>query len=244
MTLSVEASGLSKSFQDTRVLEGIDLRVEPGEVFAVLGPSGAGKTTLLRCLDFLLRPDDGAVRYGGRAPPADAASLLDLRRRIGVIDQNPLLFRGSVFYNVAYGLRVRGVEGPDLRVRVFRALEAVGLLAFVSARAADLSGGEAQRVAFARAIVSRPDVLLLDEYTANLDPANVNALEGAVREYNRSAGATVVLVTHNLFQAKRLARRVALLMDGRVVEVGPTEQVFDSPRDPRTRAFVRGEFAY
>jgi tungstate transport system ATP-binding protein len=242
--MSLDVSGLRKSFGDVRVLQGLDLRVEPGEVFEVLGPSGAGKTTLLRCLDFLHRADAGAIRYDEHDPPTDPASLLALRRRIGVIDQNPLLFRGSVFYNVTYGLTVRGVEGPDLRVRAFRALEAVGLLGLVNARVSGLSAGEAQRVAFARAIVSRPDVLLLDEFTANLDPANVKALETAVREYNRATGASVVLVTHNLFQAKRLARRAALLMDGRIVESGSAAEFFETPRDPRTRAFVHGEFAY
>jgi len=107
-----------------------------------------------------------------------------------------------------------------------------------------VSAGEAQRVAFARAIVVRPDLLLLDEFTANLDPTNVNILESAVREYNRQTGATIVLVTHNMFQAKRLAHRVALLLDGRIVEVGPVKEFFESPQDPRTLAFVRGEFAY
>ncbi len=244
MTLSLDLAGVTKRYGGRAVLDSVDVRVAPGEVFAIVGPSGAGKTTVLRCIDFLARPDGGAVRYDGREPPSDPAGLLGLRRRIGMMDQNPLLFRGSVFYNVSFGLCARGVEGPDLRVRSFRALEAVSMLPFLGAKASGLSGGEAQRVAFARAIVSRPDLLLLDEFTANLDPANARALEAAVRDYNRSAGATVVLVTHNLFQAKRLAGRVALLMDGRIVETAPADEFFGSPKDPRTRAFVAGEFAY
>ena len=112
------------------------------------------------------------------------------------------------------------------------------------ARSSKLSAGETQRVAFARAVVYRPELLLLDEFTANLDPRNVGLLEAAVREFRRSTGASVVLVTHNLFQAKRLATRVALLLDGNLVEDRPVREFFETPNDPRTQAFVDGDFAY
>ncbi len=244
MTMALEIEGVEKAFGPRTVLRGVDARVRPGEVYAVVGPSGAGKTTLLRIVDFLLAPEAGRVRYDARDPPSGPMDRIALRRRIGMVAQNPLLFRGSVFYNVSYGLCVRDVEGSALLVRSLKALEGVGIPGLVNARASRLSAGEAQRVAFARAIVTRPDLLLLDEFTANLDPANVNALEAAVREYNRATGATVVLVTHNLFQAKRLAHRVALLMEGRIVEEGSTQEFFESPKDSRTRAFVNGEFAF
>jgi len=244
MTMSLEVSALAKSFGARVVLGGIDLRVDPGEIFAIVGPSGAGKTTLLRCVDFLLRPETGTIRYDDATAPTEPAALIALRRRIGMVAQNPFLFRGTAAYNVSFGLCIRDIEGPELSRRTSEALQGVGLLPLAEARASVLSAGEAQRVAFARAAVVRPDLLLLDEFTANLDPANVNILEDAVRGYNRSTGATVVLVTHNMFQAKRLARRVTLLLDGRIVEVGPVQEFFESPKDPRTRAFVRGEFAY
>jgi len=244
MTMSLEIEGVEKAFGPRAVLRGVEARVRPGEIYAVVGPSGAGKTTLLRIVDFLLPPEAGRVRYDGRAPPSGPIDHLALRRRIGMVAQNPLLFRGSVFYNVSYGLCVRGVEGSELLVRTLKALEGVGIPGLVNARASGLSAGEAQRVAFARAIVTRPDLLLLDEFTANLDPANVNALEAAVREYNRATGGTVILVTHNMFQAKRLAHRVALLLEGRIVEEGPVQEFFENPKDPRTRAFVNGEFAF
>jgi tungstate transport system ATP-binding protein len=111
-------------------------------------------------------------------------------------------------------------------------------------QARTLSGGEAQRVALARAMILQPDVLLLDEPTANLDPYNVGLIEDIVRSLNREQGTTIVLVTHNVFQAKRLAHRVALLLEGQVVEIGDVETFFQSPRDPRTAAFVRGEMVY
>ncbi|HYS71956.1 MAG TPA: phosphate ABC transporter ATP-binding protein, partial [Thermoplasmata archaeon] len=220
MTLPVEVEGVVKSFGDRTVLRNVGFAVAPAETFAIIGPSGAGKTTLLRCLNFLLRPDAGRVRYDGRGAPADPGELLALRRRIGMVTQNPLLFRGSAAYNISYGLCVREVEDPEMTDRTLAALEAVGLEDRAEARAATLSAGEAQRVAFARAIVAQPELLLLDECTANLDPVNVNILETAIREYRQATGATVLLVTHNMFQAKRLATRVALLLDGTIVETG------------------------
>ena len=244
MTMGLDVAGLRKAFGEREVLRGIDARVEPGEIFAIVGPSGAGKTTLLRCVDFLATPEAGSIRYDGGDAPADPPALLSLRRRIGLVAQNPLLFRGTAFYNVSYGLCVRSVDEPELTERASQALAAVGLEGHAETRASSLSAGEAQRVAFARAVVVRPDLLLLDEFTANLDPTNVNILEAAVREYNRATRATVILVTHNMFQAKRLAQRVALLLDGRIVEVSPVTEFFETPRDPRTLAFVRGEFAF
>jgi len=244
MTMSLDVDGLRKSFNGRSVLRGVDLRVKPGEIFAVIGPSGAGKTTLLRIVDLLLPAEAGAITYDGREAPIEAAPRLALRRRLSMVDQNPRLFRGTVFYNVSYGLCVRGFEGPELRLRSIQALETIGLLDRLNARTRDLSAGEAQRVAFARAVVFHPDLVLLDEFTANLDPANVTILENAVREFNRATGTTVILVTHDMFQAKRLGRRIALLFDGHIVEDAPVDQFFENPRDPRTRAFVRGEIAY
>jgi tungstate transport system ATP-binding protein len=124
------------------------------------------------------------------------------------------------------------------------ALEVVGLSALARQSARTLSGGEAQRVALARALVLRPDVLLLDEPTANLDPYNIGVIEATVRRLNAEQGTTVVLVTHNVFQAHRLAHRMGLLLDGRLVEAADVRTFFESPRDPRTGAFVRGEMIY
>jgi len=244
MTMSLDVEGLRKGFDGRNVLQGVDLHVAAGDAFALVGPSGVGKTTLLRCVDFLLRPDNGVVRYDGRPAPKDPEELLALRRRIGFVAQNPLLFRGSVFYNVSFGLCVRGVENPSLSERTHEAMAGVGLDDLTDARVSGLSAGEAQRVAFARAIVVRPELLLLDEFTANLDPANVAQLETAVTEYHRETGATILIVTHNLFQAKRVAKRAGFLFGGEIVETDDVGPFFTSPRDERTRAFVRGEMPY
>jgi tungstate transport system ATP-binding protein len=152
------------------------------------------------------------------------------------------LLNRSVHANVRYGLRLRGLR--DSAHRVQDALEQVGLASLSRQRARTLSGGEAQRVSLARAMVLQPQVLLLDEPTANLDPYNVSLIEEIVRSLNEREGTTIVLVTHNVFQARRLAHRVGLLLEGRIVEVAQEATFFESPQDPRTAAFVRGEIVY
>jgi tungstate transport system ATP-binding protein len=143
---------------------------------------------------------------------------------------------------VAYGLRLRGAERIAQRVQAV--LEQVALSHLAAAPARTLSGGEMQRVALARAIVLEPEVLLLDEPTANLDPYNVGLIERIVADLNRERGTTIVLVTHNVFQARRLAQRAGLLLDGHLVEVSAASKFFTAPGDPRTAAFVRGEMVY
>jgi tungstate transport system ATP-binding protein len=213
-----------------------------GEVLALVGPSGSGKSTLLRLLNFLEPPTTGVIHFQGQAMTPDREAPLELRRRVTTVPQRPVLLNRTVLDNVRYGLRLRGER--DGRVEVMEALEVVGLSALARQSARTLSGGEAQRVALARALVLRPDVLLLDEPTANLDPYNIGVIEATVRRLNAEQGTTVVLVTHNVFQAHRLAHRMGLLLDGRLVEAADVRTFFESPRDPRTGAFVRGEMIY
>lgn len=233
---------ISKVYDDRRVLQIDNLKIERGEIFALVGPSGAGKSTLLRLLNFLETPSSGRVRFLDAEFSASQPMPLQYRRRVTTVFQRPILLNRSVQANVLYGLRLRGLR--DLEGRVENALEQVSLQHLARQRARTLSGGEAQRVALARAIVLKPDVLLLDEPTANLDPYNVGLIEEIVTELNRAQGTTLVLVTHNVFQAKRLADRVALMLEGQVIELANVENFFDSPQDPRTAAFVRGEMVY
>jgi tungstate transport system ATP-binding protein len=233
-------TGLRKSYDSRAVVDLERLEVHAGEVLALVGPSGAGKSTLLRLLNFLEPPTAGTIVYRGRSF-GDQRVPISVRREITTVFQRPALLRGSVRRNVAYGLGLRG-RRDDRRVE--QMLAQVGLDGLANAKAQRLSGGEMQRVALARALVIQPTVLLLDEPTANLDPANVASIEDIVRRQNREAGTTVVLVTHNVFQARRLATRVGLMLSGRLVEIQPTPQFFDSPADPRTAAFVHGEMVY
>jgi tungstate transport system ATP-binding protein len=233
---------VTKVYEGRCVLEVESLKIHRGEIFALVGPSGAGKSTLLRLLNFLEPPTQGRIRFLDAEFSADQPMPLAYRRRVTTVFQRPILLNRSVWANVSYGLGLHGKR--DQTEGIEQAIEQVGLRDFTRQRARTLSGGEAQRVALARAIVLQPDVLLLDEPTANLDPYNVGLIEEIVQQLNQEGGTTLVLVTHNVFQARRLAHRVALLLEGRVVETADVETFFQSPGDPRTVAFVRGEMVY
>ncbi len=234
---------ISKNYGPREVLRVERLSFAAGKIHGVMGPSGAGKSTMLRLLNLLERPTTGRIFYRGQDVHAYRPRL-QLQRRMAMVFQKPVLFDGTVFDNVAYGLRVRGMRGPDVSGRVVDALRRMGLEPLRRARALTLSGGEAQRVALARALVLEPDVLLLDEPTTNLDPNNVALLEKLIRGASGRNGTAVILVTHNVFQAKRLADQVIFLYEGRVVEEGPAAEMFRAPKDERTRAFVHGEMIY
>ena len=232
-------SGVKQIYAGRVVLDIDSLTLSAGEIFAIVGPSGAGKTTLLRLLNLLETPTEGTLTFEGQLISPEPP--LALSRRVTTVFQRPILLNRSVRENVAYGLRLRRLAADG---KVTEVLERVGLAELANASARKLSGGEMQRAALARALVLEPDVLLLDEPTANLDPYNAGLIESIVREQNQDRGTTVVLVTHNVFQARRLAQRVGLLLNGKLVEVAATKEFFESPRDARTGAFVRGEMVY
>jgi tungstate transport system ATP-binding protein len=233
---------VSKQYEGRRVMTIDQLKIQRGEIFSLVGPSGAGKSTLLRLLNFLEPPTTGRIRFLDVEFSARQQMPLRLRRRVTTVFQRPILLNRTVQANVGYGLRLRSENAVAKQVE--QALDEVGLLDLAHQRARTLSGGEAQRVALARAIVLEPDVLLLDEPTANLDPYNVGLIEEIVQALNRQRGTTLILVTHNVFQAKRLADRVALMLEGHIVEVTDVGRFFENPEDPRTAAFVRGEMVY
>jgi tungstate transport system ATP-binding protein len=234
--------GVSKVYNGRQTLALEELEIGRSEILALVGPSGAGKSTLLRLLNFLETPTAGTIGFEEQEYGPGQRVPLTVRRRVTTVFQRPVLLQRTVEANVAYGLRLR--RQKELMERVERTLQEVGLANMARAQARTLSGGEAQRVALARAIILEPDALLLDEPTANLDPYNVGLIEQIVRRRNQERGTTFVLVTHNVFQAHRLATRVALLLDGRIVEVQDVQDFFERPQDPRTAAFVRGEMVY
>ncbi|HSH03642.1 MAG TPA: ATP-binding cassette domain-containing protein [Anaerolineae bacterium] len=225
---------------DQRLILDIDtLTIHTGEILALVGPSGAGKSTLLRLLAFLETATHGQIEYQGT--PLHPPIPLHYRHQITMVFQKPQLLRRSVRDNVNLGLQLRHQSNP---ARVTTVLDSLGLLDLANQTATKLSGGEAQRVALARALVLQPQLLLLDEPTANLDPYNIRLIENIVLQANQNWGTTVVIVTHNIFQARRLAHRVGLLLNGRLHEVAPTEQFFTNPQHPETSAFVNGDILY
>ena len=238
MGLAVEAVAVWKSYGGSTVLSNVGLKVEAGELFAIMGPSGSGKSTLLRILNMLESPDRGTVTFSkSTLAPGDGQ---ELRKRMTMLLQRSVMFRDTVFGNVAYGLRLRAVREQEMRDRAMTALRDVGLEGFEKRKASTLSGGEAQRVAFARAIAIEPEVLFLDEFTANLDPPNIRMLEAALAAYRQRTGCTVIMVSHNPFQAQRLAKRCLFLYQGEVLGSGPIDEV-RGIEDDRTKAFFRGD---
>jgi tungstate transport system ATP-binding protein len=216
-----------------------DLAMRRGESFVLLGPTGAGKSTLLRLLTGIDYPDDGVVQFSG--DPLDQRAPLSLLRRITMVHQRPILLNDSVASNVAFGLRARGCRRDPAVQDMMRRL---GLERLAGQNARRLSGGQMQLVALARALLPEPEALLLDEPTANLDPAYVALVEEVIAEAQAARSMTVVWATHNLFQARRVGASVALLLDGRIVEVADAKTFFAQPADPRTADFIQGKMAY
>lgn len=235
-----DLSGLKQIYDGRCVLDIPAFQIRQGEVLAVIGPSGAGKSTLLRLLNFLEQPSQGRLDFEGAPVSADIG--LEKRRRVTTVFQRPVLLKRSVAANLKFGVSLRGQKLQTGQLDEW--LDRLGLTELRNQSAAKLSAGEAQRVALARALLMAPDVLLLDEPTANLDPYNVGLIERIVQEENQQRQTTVVIVTHNIFQARRLSHRTALLLDGALVEVGETEQFFSQPGRPETKAFIRGELIY
>ena len=233
--LAVRVAGLRRAFGHVVAVDDVELDVRPGEMLTVLGPSGCGKTTVLRLIAGLDQPDAGTIEIGGRRVSGAGASVPPERRRVGMVFQDVALFPHlSVRGNIGYGLR----DDPDREVRVRELLDLIDLPDIGERMPHELSGGMQQRVAVARALAPRPDVVLLDEPFSSLDAALRTQLRGDVREILRAAGSAAIFVTHDQDEALTLGDRIAVMVRGRVEQVAPPEVIYGEPASPFVATFV------
>jgi len=236
----IELEGVTKSYGELEVLKGIDLAVREHEAVALIGASGSGKSTILRCIDLLTEIDDGDIYLDGEVITDPSVDAVAVRRKLGLIFQAYNLFPHlTVIENVVLGIH-KGHEVPkdEADAKARELLEHFGLGGREDDRPDRLSGGQQQRVAIARAFATRPRAMLLDEVTSALDPELVGDVLRAVREL-KDEGVTMILATHEMEFAREVADRVGFLHEGRLLELGPPEQVLKDPQQPETRRFLK-----
>ena len=224
MMAVAELKNISKAYGAKVVVDGVNLQIREGEILALLGPNGSGKTTILKILAFIENPTSGEVQFLGEK--VNFKNTEKVRLQSTMVFQKTTLFGTSVYNNVAYGLKIRKLPKAEQDIEVKKALKLVKLEGFEKRNARKLSGGEQQRVAIARALVLKTKLLLLDEPTANLDPKNASILEEVIEKVNRENKITIIMATHNMFQAKTLPHRIALMDEGRLTEVGEPAIIF------------------
>jgi polar amino acid transport system ATP-binding protein len=247
----IRFSGICKAFGSLVVLDDLDLDIAPAEKVALIGPSGSGKSTLLRVLMTLERPDKGSIEIDG-APlwhmpkngglvPADGRHLREMRKNVGMVFQQFNLFpHMSVLRNVTEApVHVLGMDKDEADARARDLLDMVGLRDKVNHYPAQLSGGQQQRVAIARALAMRPRVMLFDEVTSALDPETVGEVLSVIRDLAHEHNLTMLMVTHQMGFAREFADRVCFFYQGRILEQGPPDRLFNDPQNERTQAFLR-----
>ncbi len=240
----IDLKGITQIYQGPQgpveALRGVDLHIAPGEVFGIIGRSGAGKSSLVRVINLLNRPTRGTVTVHGRElTQLQGAQLRQARREIGMVFQHfNLLSSRTVYDNAALPLELAGMSAAQIRERISPLLDLVGLAHLADRYPAQISGGQKQRVGIARALASRPKVLLSDEATSALDPETTRSILDLLRQVNRDLGVTVVLITHQMQVVKQIADRVAVMEAGRIVEMGSVIDVFTRPREDITKSLI------
>jgi tungstate transport system ATP-binding protein len=227
MKTLIQLKNVTKQYEKIKALDKINLNVADGEILSLLGPNGAGKTTLLRIMAGIEKPTSGQVLFKG--VKVSQKNLDQLRLKATMVFQRTALFNTTVYKNIAYGLKLRGTPKQEAKIKVKEALKTVKLEGYEKRPAKKLSGGEQQRVALARALVLDPELLLLDEPTANIDPKNVTIIEEALTWVNKNNRTTMVIATHNMFQAQNLAQRAALILNGKIKQTGTIQEIFETP---------------
>ena len=240
----IEVKHLTKRFQTktqtVEALKDVNLTMNAGDIFGIIGMSGAGKSTFVRCLNYLERPTEGAVVVDGHdLSQLSEKELRDTRKRIGMIFQHfNLLMQKSVLDNICFPLRIAGVKGEDAKKRARELLEVVGLADKEQAYPSQLSGGQKQRVAIARAIANNPSILLCDEATSALDPQTTKAILELLKQINQKYGITIVVITHEMAVVQEICNKVAILDHGRMVETGEMREIFAAPKSAEAKKML------
>ncbi|HXI36798.1 MAG TPA: ATP-binding cassette domain-containing protein [Burkholderiales bacterium] len=232
MILPLRLEEVSFVARGRAIIERISLGVEAGHASIILGANGAGKSVLMRLMHGLLAPSGGTIKWNGEG-----------RHKQAMVFQRPVMLRRSALANVTYALALAGVDGAERAAQAREALAGVGLLPLAQRAARVLSGGEQQRLALARAWALHPEVLFLDEPTANLDPGATREIETVIKAFD-AAGTKIVMSTHNLAQARRLGDEILFLHQGRLAERAPVERFFKQPASPEAAAFIKGELPW
>jgi tungstate transport system ATP-binding protein len=238
VSIHLQLSEIKKCYRSVKALDSVSLEMEGGKIIVFLGFNGAGKSTLMRILSGLENPDSGTILFNNQNTDAKT-----LRQISTLVFQKTIMFTMNVYDNLAYGLKIRMVPKEEIAKRIPEALQAVRLSGFEKRRAKKLSGGEQQRIALARAFLLDPSVLFLDEPTANLDPNSATIIEKAIID-KKNSQRIIVMATHNLNQARRMADEIVHIHNGEIVEVAKTEDFFENPKNEITRKFINGELDF
>lgn len=238
MSLNLKLINISKKYRNVEALKSMSLTLQGGRIIVLLGVNGAGKTTLMRVMAGLENADSGELLFNNQNIDCNT-----LRQVSTLVFQKSAMFSTNVYSNLAYGLRIRKVPKDEIKKKVAEALQAVRLAGFEKRSAKKTSGGEQQRLALARAFLLESQVLLLDEPTANLDPNSAAIIEKAIVS-RKSSGRIIVMATHNLSQARRIADEIVHIYNGNIVEVADPSSFFESPKSEISRKFVNGELDF
>jgi len=237
----IETHKICQKFNGKEIITDIDLKIEAGEVFALIGPTGSGKTTLLRILDLIDSPSSGTVFFQGDDITTCKEKSLSVRRKMAYVQQRPLVFNMNVFSNISCGLQWRSEKKHVINRKTEAALEMVGMSEFKNRNARTLSGGEIQRVAIARALVIDPELIFLDEPTANMDPVSTAKIEEVLSLIIKEKKKTIMMTTHNMSQGQRMADRVGVIINGRLLQTGNCYDIFNMPENKEVAEFIGAE---
>lgn len=246
----LEVKNISKKYENKVILDNISLELKKGEVLGLIGHTGCGKTTLMRIINSIESPDipdkngnkgkssNYEVLFKGESLLSGKyAKLLENKRKIAMVFQKPVVFKGTVFDNIYYGLKIRGISKKDAKTKVLELLKQLGLEGYENQDASTLSGGESQRVALARAIIVNPEILLLDEPTANLDPLSAVKIEKFIENLKENGEIGIIIATHNLIQGQKICDRIAIL-NKKIFQIGTPDEIFRKPKNKFVANFV------